>query len=64
MDIIWTIVLVYVAYRGYQWYQGIQAQVSGGKRPSEVPADDLDPPPTPQPGDEDDYIEYEEIKTD
>ncbi len=60
MDLIWTIVLVYLAYRGYQWYNGLQAQVKGGDRPPQVDADFE--PPHPHPGDEDDYIEYEEVK--
>ncbi len=55
MDFIFTIVMIYLAYRGYQWYQRVQAQVKGG------------PPPNPNidgtvPEDRDDYIDYEEVK--
>jgi uncharacterized membrane protein YebE (DUF533 family) len=60
MDILITIALVYLAYRGYQWYTNIQKQVNGPKRPREVREDDF--ANTPQPGNEDDYIDYEEVK--
>ncbi|NJC28251.1 hypothetical protein [Neolewinella antarctica] len=65
MDFLITIALIYFAYRGYQWYQATQAQVkSGGQQPPEVDADfDFDSPTRPQPGDENDYIDYEEIKS-
>lgn len=64
MDVIITIALIYFAYRGYKWYQNIQAQALGGTdKPREVDADmDFSDAGTPQPGDEDDYIEYEEVK--
>ena len=62
MDFLFTLVLVYLAYRGYQWYQNVQAQVHGAQRPPEVDADaDFHHPAQPQPGDEDDYIDYEEV---
>lgn len=61
MDILITIALVYLAYRGYQWYTNIQNQVSGPGRHREVREDDFAANPPPQPGSEDDYIEYEEV---
>ena len=62
MDILITVGLVYVAYRGYQWYTNIQNQVNGPGQPREVNEEDLAANPPPQPGSEDDYIDYEEIK--
>jgi len=62
MDILITIALVYLAYRGYQWYTNIQEQVNGPKQPREVREDEFAANPPPQPGSEDDYIDYEEIK--
>lgn len=62
MDILITIAVVYFAYRGYQWYTNIQNQVNGAGRPREVNEEDLAANPPPQPGSEDDYIDYEEIK--
>lgn len=60
MDIIITIALVYLAYRGYSWYTGMQKQVQGGENLREVREEDFDNAPAP--GREDDYIDYEEIK--
>lgn len=60
MDIIITIALVYLAYRGYSWYTSMQKQVKGGDDIREVREEDLDDAPAS--GREDDYIDYEEIK--
>ena len=61
-DLLLTIALVYFAYRGYQWYARVQeqAKVNGGTPLRELEEDQLDQ--HPQPGDENDYIEYEEMK--
>lgn len=66
MDIIVTIAVIYFGYRGYQWYQSVQDQVkAGGQAPPKVEYDqDFHDPKQPQPGDDDDYIEYEELKDD
>jgi len=67
MDILITIGLVYVAYRGYSWYQHLQNQVKGPSEFREVRKEEEDDRPdvvitkAPKAGD-DDYIEYEEIK--
>ncbi|OAV43278.1 hypothetical protein [Lewinella sp. 4G2] len=63
MDFLFTALFIYLAYRGYTWYQNVQAQVKGAPRPPEVDVNtDFHDPRQPQPGDEDDYIDYEEIK--
>lgn len=62
MDILITLGLVYAAYRGYQWYTNIQNQVDGPGRPRKVNEEELADNPPPQPGSEDDYIDYEEVK--
>ena len=62
MDLIWTLVVVYLAYRGYKWYQTLQSQVKGADRPPRMDLDEEVPAAHPRPGDEDDYIEYEELK--
>lgn len=63
MDFIITIGLLYLAYRGYQWYQRLQGEVRGDGKIREVREDELfdaAPPPATR---EDDYIDYEEIKS-
>jgi hypothetical protein len=57
MDFIFTLVAIYLAYRGYQWYTNIQGRVESGRdrRPP------LDPRPE-EPEDNDDFIDYEEVK--
>jgi len=63
MDIIITIALVYLAYRGYSWYTNMQKQVRGNDGIREVREEDFDINATPeQPGRESDYIDYEEVK--
>lgn len=53
MDLLLTLGLIYLAYRGYRWYDGMQQQVqSGDNDPDRV---------SPQEGREDDYIDYEEV---
>jgi len=60
MDIIITIALVYLAYRGYSWYTNLQKQVRGADGIREVREEDFDAAPAS--GSEDDYIDYEEVK--
>ena len=60
MDIIITIALVYLAYRGYSWYNNLQKQVRGADGIREVREEDLEA--AAPSGNEDDYIDYEEIK--
>ena len=64
MDFIITIALIYFAYRGYQWYTNVQrqARMNGGGQPPEVDASEFDRPTGTQAGDENDYIDYEEVK--
>lgn len=69
MDILITIGLVYLAYRGYSWYNALQEQVKSDKPLREVPEedeedtlDDISIKDTPQPLRDDDYIDYEEVK--
>lgn len=60
MDILITLALVYLAYRGYNWYTTMQARI---KNPDIREVDDeAFVHPNPEPGAEDDYIDYEEIK--
>ena len=61
-DLVLTILLIIVAYKGYQWYTKLQAQVKAGPKPPPEVEPDLDLSAHPQPGDENDYIDYEEIK--
>ncbi len=57
MDFIFTIALIYFAYRGYRWYQHLQAQVGPG--PKRKPNDKIDITPEEE---HDDYVDYEEVK--
>lgn len=52
MDLIVTLVLIYLAYRGYRWYSALQQQVQSGQGPQQEPI---------QKGKEEDYIDYEEV---
>ena len=63
-DLVVTIALIYFAYRAYGWYQSLRNQAgSGGVPLREVRTDERgEDPIVTQPGDENDYIEYEEIK--
>jgi hypothetical protein len=61
MDILITIALIYLAYRGYSWYASLQEQIKGST-PREVEDEEIVINPNPQPGSEDDFIDYEEIK--
>ena len=62
MDFIITIGLLYLAFRGYQWYQRIQGEVKGDGKIREVREEDLYAEP-PAPEVDDSYIDYEEIKS-
>lgn len=54
MDLLLTLGLIYLAYRGYRWYNGLQQQVRSGDRdPNRV---------NPRDKREDDYIDYEEVE--
>lgn len=55
MDFIFTIALIYFAYRGYQWYTNMQKQV----KPGPPPNDKIDITPDEE---HDDYVDYEEVK--
>jgi hypothetical protein len=57
MDFIFTLVAIYLAYRGYQWYTNVQRQVKGPKR-----RPPLDITPEEREEDNDDFIDYEEVK--
>lgn len=53
MDLLITLGLIYLAYRGYRWYNNVQEQARvGGTRP---------PGQAPEGSAPDDYIDYEEI---
>ncbi|NJO86629.1 MAG: hypothetical protein HC821_00650 [Lewinella sp.] len=55
MDLIYTLVLIYLAYRGLTWYQRLRAQVGSGspKAPDSRVKD--------RQGRNEDYIDYEEL---
>lgn len=54
MDLLLTLGLIYLAYRGYRWYSGLQNQVQAGDSyPENDPI---------QKGREEDYIDYEEVE--
>ncbi len=56
MDLLVTLVFIYLAYRGYRWYSNLQQQVeSGTEEPFRVERN----PPSNH---EDEYIDYEEIE--
>jgi hypothetical protein len=68
MDILITIGLVYLAYRGYNWYSVLQQQMKGktplrevAEEEEEDVLDDITVKDAPQPL-RDDYIDYEEVK--
>lgn len=56
MDFIFTLVTIYLAYRGYQWYTTMQKQVKAGPPPNR----NIDI--TPEEEERDDYVDYEEVK--
>ena len=37
MDLLVTLVLIYLAYRGYRWYNGLQQQVNAGQSSANDP---------------------------
>ena len=53
MDLIITLLLNYLAYRGYHWYNGLQQQVRSGESASNDAI---------HKGKEEDYIDYEEVE--
>lgn len=53
MDLIVTLVMIYLAYRGYRWYSGLQKQVQSGQGNINDPI---------QKRSEEDYIDYEEVE--
>ena len=60
MDLIITFALLYLAYRGYQWYSAMQAQVNEGPPPPpRVDDDNIDI--SDYPDNDTDYIDYEEL---
>ncbi|MEL6357142.1 MAG: hypothetical protein AAFQ37_09455 [Bacteroidota bacterium] len=57
MDLLFTLLLIYLAYRGYRWYSRLQQQVSAGK-------DDpfrVDQNRKSRSDWDEEYIDYEEI---
>lgn len=56
-DLLLTLVLVYLVYRGYAWYYRLQQQVKAG--PQRPPIINTPPPSQPE---QDDYIDYEEVE--
>lgn len=62
-DLLLTIAVIFFAYKGYQWYQGMQKQVKGSEQPPTIDAN-YRPEGTVHTGDEDDYVEYEVIDDD
>lgn len=58
MDLIITLLLVYVAYRGYRWYSRLQEGIAPGPPPGRT----IDVTPPPPAAEDDDYIDYEEVK--
>jgi hypothetical protein len=69
MDILITIGLVYLAYRGSNWYSVLQQQMKGktplrevAEEEEEDVLDDITVKDAPQPLRDDDYIDYEEVK--
>ena len=58
MDIIVTVALIYLAYRGYTWYTSMQERVRSGPPPPTYLDDESFPTPEE---DEGDYIDYEEV---
>ncbi len=60
-DLFLTIALIYFAYRGYSWYTAVQARVQGGPGKEEVGEEEISIKQSPAPGQEDDFIEYEEV---
>ena len=53
MDLLFSLVVIYLAYRGYRWYNGLQQQVQSGQGQVNDPI---------QKGAEEDYIDYEEVE--
>lgn len=64
MDFIITIGLLYLAYRTYQWYSNLQDQARHGDDIHRVSEEEMDLNDDHQPGRDDDYIDYEEIRED
>lgn len=61
-DLILTLVVVYLGYRGYSWYTNIQEQIkSGQKPPNKVDANAPTGHRRDNDDDNDDYIDYEEV---
>jgi hypothetical protein len=57
-DLILTLVVVYLGYRGYSWYANMQEQVKSGQQPPHQVGNDQ---PTDHRPKDDDYIDYEEV---
>lgn len=57
-DLLLTLVVVYLGYRGYSWYTNMQEQIKSGNRPPGQVGHDQ--PIDRRPAD-DDYIDYEEV---
>ena len=57
-DLLITLVVVYLGYRGYTWYTKMQEQIKAGQRPPDQVGRDR---PTGSRPKDDDYIDYEEV---
>lgn len=60
-DLFLTLALIYVAYRGYNWYTAVQARVQGGPGQQEVDEEEISINRNPATSREDDFIDYEEV---
>jgi len=58
MDIIVTVAVIYLAYRGYSWYTATQERLRAESRPPIVDDSEFDQANNDDDGD---YIDYEEV---
>ena len=61
MDLILTILLIYLAYRGYNWYTRLQDQVKAGPPPDQKIRGEEEVIDITYEED-DDYIDFEDVK--
>lgn len=58
MDIIVTVALIYLAYRGYSWYSATQERLRNETKPPIIDEREFDRPAA---DDEGEFIDYEEV---
>ncbi|MEL7159502.1 MAG: hypothetical protein AAFN92_01985 [Bacteroidota bacterium] len=58
MDIIVTVALIYLAYRGYSWYSATQERLRSESNPPIIDEREFD---RPTPDDDGEFIDYEEV---